>query len=218
MSAHDPMRAKLVAQLSYEHFKFRSVTLADGVTIQICETVVIDDIYLPVTAKETFDIARRYGFFPLTRAVADQLQNKAIFLPYRWQPEMYDYQKSSTYLKSNAYDGISKFGAHKLWVLSNRRGAGGKKAVNYGFYEWMAKQAAGTLHRGGATLDSTYNPKQGLGGAHDDNHWDYSQLLQLMYAAAPLTIDGEKMSMAMALRAGKSSLTDEGAFDSNDLP
>jgi hypothetical protein len=39
-----------------------------------------------------------------------------------------------------------------------------------------------------------------------------------MYAAAPLTIDGEKMSMAMALRAGKSSLTDEGAFDSNDLP
>jgi hypothetical protein len=211
-------RKSLYDKLSQSHFEWKTVVLADGVTLNICKTVVVDGYYLPVTAKETFEVAKWAGYFPLTRAVADQLQNKALFVPYRWQPELFDFEQYSSYLKSNSYDGISNFGAHKLWVLSNRRGVGGTKAVNYGFYELKAKQAAGTPQRGGTNLDSKFNPKQGLGGAHDDNHWDYSQLLQLMYAPAPLTIDGEKLSLAMALAAGKSVVADEGAFDSQDLP
>lgn len=217
-------RAALFNKLKHSDLKFQDFQLSDGNTIKVCKAVQVEDdmgipYYLPVTAKETFDFAKAYGYFPLTRAVADQIMNKATFLAYRWQPELPDFEKYTDFLSSNSYDGISKFGAHKLWVLSKRRGVKSKKSVNYGFYELSANQAKGTLERGGAFLNKKiYNPKQGLGGAHDDNHWDYSQLLQLMYAESPLTIDGESLSLRMALTAGKSVVSDEGAYSSDDLP
>lgn len=211
-------RLDLYSKLNNSHFEWKTVALADGVSLQICKTVKVDDYYLPVTAKETFEIARRWGYFPLTRTVADRIQNRAFFLPYRWQPELFDFEQYSSYLNGNSYDGVCGFGAHKLWVLSHRRGVGVTKAINYGFYEMAANQARGTPKRGGSALDPKYNPKQGLGGAHDENHWDYSQLLQLMYAPAPLTIDGESLSLAMALLAGKDVLTDEDKLTREDLP
>src|SRR5688572_2692620 len=47
------------------------------VVIDVCEVVTVkikgEDIYVPVTATETFDFAAQFQAFPLTRAVADQL-------------------------------------------------------------------------------------------------------------------------------------------------
>lgn len=216
------LRSTLLSKLNHSNFKFKDFKLSDGNTLKICQAVQVEDngsnYYLPVTAKETFDLAKVYGYFPLTRAVADQIMNKATFLAYQWQPELHDFEKYTDFLSGKSYDGISKFGAHKLWVLSKRRGVGNKRAINYGFYELRSGQAKGTLERGGTHLNKIYNPKQGLGGAHDDNHWDYSQLLQFMYAESPLTIDGEKLSLRMALTAGKSVVSDEGPFSSDDLP
>jgi hypothetical protein len=211
-------RQSLFDKLSENHFDWKPVTLVEGVTLNICKTVKVDGYYLPVTAKETFAVAKRFGYYPLTRAVADRIQNKALFVPYRWQPELFDFEQYSAYLDSNGYDGICGFGAHKLWVLSHKRGVGGTSAVNYGFYELKSGQPAGTPNRGGDNLDSKYNPIQGLGGAHDDNHWDYSQLLQLMYASAPLNIDGENLSLSMALKAGKSAVSDKDKLTDQDLP
>lgn len=84
-------RLKLLNKLTFQHFDFQSVKLAEGVVIQISKVVVIDGFYLPVTAKETFEIARKFNCYPLTRAVADQIMNRAVFLPYRWQPELLNY-------------------------------------------------------------------------------------------------------------------------------
>lgn len=211
-------RQSLYDKLSQSHFEWKTVVLAPGVTLEICKTVKVDGFYLPVTAKETFAVAKWMTAYPLTRAVADRIQNQAVFLPYRWQPDLFDFEQYSAFLNSNGYDGICAFGAHKLWVLSHRRGVRGTQAVNYGFYELKKNQGAGTPKRGGANLNEKFNPKQGLGGAHDDHHWDYSQLLQLMRAPAPLTIDGEQLSLAMALVAGKSVVADEDKLTNQDLP
>lgn len=211
-------RQQLLDKLSSSDFKWKPVKLLGGVTIEVCEVVRVDGYYLPVTAQETFNIAKRHGYYPLTRAVADQIMNNATFQQYLWQPELPDFEQYTDYLKDKSYDGISKFGAHKLWVISKRRGVNKTKAINYGFYELRANQAKGTLERGGSNLDKTYNPKQGLGGAHFDNHWDYSQLLQLMKTDAPITVDGKQYSIGMALREGKPAFSDEGEYAQDDLP
>lgn len=196
---------------------WKKVKLAEGVVLEISEVVRAKEFYLPVRPTEVWQIARSTGAFPLTRAVADQLMNNASFLPYRWQPELKDFEQSSFYFRNNSYDGITKFGAHKLWVLSKRRGVDKTRSVNYGFYELSAGQSKGAIYHGGNKLDRKYNPHQGLGGAHDTNWWDYSQLLQLMRSFEPITIDGERLSLGMALNAGKSIVSDEGEYSHDDL-
>lgn len=216
-------RDSLMDKMKVSDLEWNQVVLADGVTLNVSNVLKVDGYYVPVTAKETFAFCRPRGFFPLTRAVLDQIQNKAIFVPYRHQGELADFEKYSVYLNDKKYTGVINCGAHKIWTLTNKRGkkdANNKetKAVNYGFYELRANQAKGADELGGARLSRTYNPTNGLWGGHGDFYWDYSQLLQVMYASAPLTIDGEKMSLAMALAVGKSVVSDEGAFDSEDMP
>ena len=196
---------------------WKKVKLAEGVVLEISEVVRAKEFYLPVRATEVWQIARSTGAFPLTSAVADQLMNRAAFLAYRLQPEIKDFEQSSIFYRNNSYDGITKFGAHKLWVLSKLRGVDDTKSVNYGFYELSKGQSKDVKYRGGDKLDRKYNPKQGLGGRHDTNWWDYSQLLQLMRSFEPITIDGERLSLGMALNAGKSIVSDEGAYSHDDL-
>jgi len=210
-------RDSLMDKFKVSDLEWNQVVLADGVTLNVSNVLKVEGFYLPVTAQETFAICRPRGFYPLTRAVLDQIQNKAIFVPYRHQAELPDFEKYSVYLNEKKYNGVINCGAHKIWVLSNKRGKEGKKAVNYGFYQLRSKNPKDTKERG-AKLSQTYEAENGLWGAHGDFYWDYSQLLQVMYASAPLTIDGEKMSLAMALVAGKPIVSDEGAFDSDDMP
>jgi hypothetical protein len=76
-------------------------------------------------------------------------------------------------------------GIHKLWLLSTYKSehpSDKPRAVNYGQYFKIGK--AGTkdkpLSNRGPYLDKAWNVFQGPGNKHDNGHWDYSQLLQLM--------------------------------------
>lgn len=229
-------RLRLVDKISYEHFKFKSFSLGERVTLQISEVVRVEfentQYYVPVTSEETFSIARRFGFFPLTRAIADKIQNKAVFIPRKYMDsnkDIYDFKTYSKYLAEKQYDGITRSGAHKLWLISNRRGIDdptekdvlekGLKTtttINHGFYDLANNNVIRQDPR--VSLDRKYNIVQNIGAKHNRQHWDYSQLLQLMYAPAPLIVRGRSMSLIQALKSGVSLVTDEGAFDDFDLP
>lgn len=205
------LRQELLKKISPANYDWVDVKLAGNIAIKVCKPVKIDGFYVPVTAKETRDFARSIGAFPLTRAVADQILNNGTFIPYHWQPELHDFEKYSAYLNSRGYDGVRNFGAHKLWVLSSRG-----KAVNYGFYEAIgSKPSTG----GGSHLKPGFNVRQSLGGAHNEHHWDYSQLLQIMFATTPLEIGGSAYSLGMALVAGLPAVWDESQkLQQSDLP
>src|SRR5262249_23108588 len=47
-------------------------------SIEVCSPVSIDGYYVPVTALETWEFARQFNAFPLTRAVADQVHNQVL--------------------------------------------------------------------------------------------------------------------------------------------
>lgn len=99
-------------------------------------------------------------------------------------------------------------------------------SVNYGFYKQRGKNDVRPNGGGGPALPASVAVVQSLGGKHDANHWDYSQLLQLMrFKKQPGTNDrileyrGEKYSMGMALMAGLPFLWDEPVrLTSDDLP
>jgi hypothetical protein len=206
------LRQDLLNKLSFDSFEWIDVTLTGGIVIKVCKAVKIDGLFIPVTAAETREIARKYLVYPLTRAVADQVMNQAAFVSYQGQyPEMLNFKKSSEYLNSNNYDGVRKFGAHKLWLLSSRG-----RAINYGFYEATGSK---TSTGGGLLLKAGFNLRQSLGAKHDGNHWDYSQLLQLMYASKPLEIGGASYSLSMALIQGLPVVWDESQkLKQADLP
>lgn len=211
VSELNKLRQELLKKVSSANYDWVDVNLAGNVVIKVCKPVKIDGLYVPVTANETREFAKRFGAFPLTRAVADQILNNGTFIPYRWQPELYDFEKYSQYLDSKSYDGVKNFGAHKLWVLSSLG-----KSINYGFYEDNgSKPSTG----GGSHLKRGFNVRQSLGGAHNEHHWDYSQLLQLMFAEAPLEIDGKSYSLGMALIEGLPAVWDESKkLQQKDLP
>jgi hypothetical protein len=44
-------------------------------TIEVCSPVMINKYYVPVTARQTWEFAKQFGAFPLTRAIADMTHN-----------------------------------------------------------------------------------------------------------------------------------------------
>jgi hypothetical protein len=187
------LRNTLFAKLQTATFKWWDLNLVGGATkISVCAPVyVMGDhsagdpgafYYVPVTARETYELAKYFGAFPLTRSVADQLYNRAEVkvarppgLDASVGDQGYDFEAASKYYHqqytSGAHDTNRYAGGHKLWILSAV-----KTSVNHGFYK---------------SRDSTQGPNRGdllpqfgaindLGAFHDEERWDYSQLLQLM--------------------------------------
>jgi len=215
------LRAELLAKVTDSDFTWYDVDLeykaqsgaAATVTIKVSNPLRKEGYYLPVTARETFDFAKRYGWLPLTRAVADQAHNQASQFSFTWQANLFDFDKYSndTLAKSYGpvYDTKLVSGSHKLWLLSKF----GKKATNYGFYVKADKSNPpnGPRLKGWRVI-------QTLGGRHNELHWDYSQLLQFMKSDT-LTIDGTSYSLPAAIVAGLPAVWDEGGkLQASDLP
>jgi hypothetical protein len=174
----DKLRQSLLAKLTSIHLRWVEVQIQGGKKIEVSLPVIVDNFYVPVTAEETRKLANKFGALPLTRAVADQYHNQAIHIQPKFQDpskQIFDFELYSTYLLQKYGDGVSrqKFaGAHKLWLLSSSN----RIATNYGFYvPSHSKQT-----QSGKYLDSSFTVIQSLGGRHNNQHWDYSQLLQLM--------------------------------------
>ncbi|MBZ5620920.1 MAG: hypothetical protein LAQ69_19660 [Acidobacteriia bacterium] len=215
------LRADLLGKVASADFDWYDVKLeykmqngtVGNVTVKVCNPLRKDGFYLPVTAKETFDFAKKFGWLPLTRAVADQAHNQATQFTYKPQaPDLLDFEKytvdtlDKSYGPSYAAHLVS--GSHKLWILSKVG-----KATNYGFYA----QADQTHVPNGPRLKGWY-VIQTRGGAHNATYWDYSQLLQLMKADT-LNIDGTNYSLSAAVVAGLEAVWDEGSkLQASDLP
>ena len=202
------------AKIKVTDLKWHPISIGGVITLRVCNPVMIDNFYVPVTANETRAMARKFGAFPLTRSVADHaFMQSPTKIPPRPQSEMYDFLKYTEYLQGRYSQYALSSGAHKLWVLSARG-----RSINYGFYLAMTK---GGKFRAGTPLKETgYTVIQGLGAAHDGAHWDYSQLLQLMMAPSPLLWGGKKYSLRMALLEGVGAIWDEGArkLKPDDVP
>ncbi|MEP6902051.1 MAG: hypothetical protein ABJA66_09890, partial [Actinomycetota bacterium] len=83
-------------------------------------------------------------------------------------------------------------------------------AINHGLY-FKGTPQPGTLL---SSHGSKYKAIQNIGGAHGDDHWDYSQLLQLMRGVVPIPFKDKSgnttmMDMETALLNGHPSLWDE---------
>lgn len=158
-------------------------------TVKVCSPVFIAGYFVPVTARETWDLAAKYDVLPLTRAVADQQVNEAAdrsqFIEFISQPydthlpafdEYAEKLKATKYASASGTSPVS--GSHKLWLLSSR--ATDQKPVNYGFHH-HGKRLPGSDGNPGKYLYSSYSVVNGLIRAHNWPHWwDYSQLLQFM--------------------------------------
>ena len=177
------------------------------VVIQVSEVVKIDGYYIPVNAKETFEFAEKFKALPLTRRVAHQLfQNGspvAVVGQYdasktsesdaAYNP-MFDFVKQSKYLESKNYGGVFDFGAHKIWALSIHKFKKCMETSNPRYGELYRTACENTDPNRIATNYGFYinnKPEQDLGARHEENHWDYSQLLQLMRGFLPIPMRNE---------------------------
>jgi hypothetical protein len=195
----DARQFDLFPRINSASLNWVDIQLIGGCKIQVCSPVFVsysgtktynaggkyeiapgEDFFVPVTAEETYLLAKRFDAFPLTRAVADQVHNQAVRVTKSSMDaskidECYNIPMISEYLRTNYrpyHRSKSKIvsGAHKLWVLSARR-----TSTNHGFH--VPKNSA--FHTPG-NLDPKYSVIQDIGAIHDEKHWDYSQLLQLM--------------------------------------
>jgi hypothetical protein len=199
-------RRALVDSLSASDLQWIDVSLADGYTIKVCAPVRKNDFYVPVTAPETFSLSRRFGGYPLSRAVFDQLHNAYQLADKPRSPDnLLDFELYSRRMKEafGDYYGVTMWsGAHKLWVVSSRG-----KIINYGFHK---RRARGERFRGGRYLDSSrFTLIQGLGAGHATQvgHWDYSQLLQIMKDLRDSS--GRAVDLRRALLDGLLAIWDE---------
>jgi hypothetical protein len=137
------------------------------------QTGLLRYYYVPVTAAETYWFARHFQAYPLTRSVVRQVHYQTTLqmgrpaLDASKPGEGYDLDTSSRFYTSHYYahnvPNQIVSGGHKLWILSAKR-----MSINHGFYVQTAPGA------------KTFRVMNDLGAFHDENHWDYSQLLQLM--------------------------------------
>jgi hypothetical protein len=215
----DKVRIPLVDALTQSDFSWETIVLDGGARIDVSYPMYKGGYFLPVTAQEQWNLARKFKLFPLTRAVADQAFNAATYVPPKPQwPHMYDFEMQTNYLKTTTYYSGYGFnfaaGAHKLWLLSSMKGNG---ATNYGFYVDPNNPLA-DKSGGGKYLDrKKWLLIQSLGGAHDPGHWDYSQLLQMM--SNYRTGDGSTLDLRAALLRGDTGVWDEtGKLEEKLLP
>ncbi len=192
-------------------------------------------LFVPVTPQETMKIAARHNCFPLTRAVADQMFNDSTKVLFKRSlaPDMFNLIEFTKELAATAYGSQYGWGMaagwHKLWVLSTHQSPPGSKygahkegpflytkilkPVNYGFVDKAGTPK--TVVPGGKYLDKTkYALHQDVGNAHFGNHWDYSQLLQIMRNFKDPSNPG--LDLKTALLQGHPALWDEGAALSAD--
>jgi hypothetical protein len=232
MGAPDTFRDGLVSGVADSDFKWAKISLAGGATVEVSHPLFLKDVYVPVTAKEAWTLAAKFKWYPLTRAVADQAHNQAVakgtsVTGVGW-PTLSDYKGFSKSLEAGLYgtkrgstDAVVS-GAHKYWLLSTGpHGVFGadvgkhkkgdpipppvdKKAINYGFY----KPTTTKSYSVGKYLDPKWTVIQGLGGAHDSGHWDYSQLLQFMRNYE----NGSDTDLGAAILAGNPAVWDETPF------
>jgi hypothetical protein len=218
------LRNALFDKIRSAKVKWWDVKLANGLCkIKVCSPVyVLGDhatgepgkfYYVPVTARETYELAKYFGAFPLTRAVADQLYNQAEVkvgkppgLDAGVGNQGYDFPKASAYYHqqytTGEEDSDRYAGGHKLWILSS---AG--TSINHGFYE---TRSATSPAKNAGCLDNHYWTIQDLGPGHPEEHWDYSQLLQLMKEFTGA--DGTPLSttLVQALKDTNPAIWDEG--------
>lgn len=215
-------RKLVIAKLAKTDLFWFEVPLAGSAKISVCSPVNKDGYFIPVTAKETWAFASAWEVFPLTRAVCDQahnfcLNNKMAFsrVPMDPNKEILNYEKYSEKIKDTYganYKSNLVSGAHKLWVISSMASKYKPKAINYGFY-YQGKPQYGAA---GKHLQSGYAVIQALGSRHDGNHWDYSQMLQLM---TNFIVDGQATDLRQALLDGHPALWDESKkIAAADLP
>ena len=236
----EPKRLFLLGKVTDKTFNWRKISLKNGHSVQVSFPVRVahvgtmqknaDGIYelshtylfVPVTAAEQQAICKLHGYIPLTRAVADQCLNdakrSATYVPFQGQyPHMADFELFSALLESKGYGGNPQgwgYGAHKLWLLSRHpsKPDQGKGAVNYGFYG-----PPGSVRFGHPNLDAPTEIEQDLGGRHNDTHWDYSQLLQVMKELKDK--DGKSLDLRAELLAGNPAVWDEASKpQAIDLP
>ena len=167
-------------------------------SIQVCSPVrkkdpKHGDLFIPASKNELWKLAQRLNkgvaegekIYPLTRAVADLAQNAATYVspigkydPMQGDENRYDFVKyAGILLKTDYTDSNAKLvsGCHKYWLLSCH-GAGSGKPVNYGFY---ADKKYPKVLPGGPYL-KTYGVVNGFLAGHNNDFWDYSQLIQFM--------------------------------------
>jgi hypothetical protein len=217
------LRSLLIDAIRAEDLKWFTLDLRMGqpddvaasYTVQVCSPVLVSGFFVPVTAQETWDLASRFGALPLSRAVADQQVNEAVrlgnfveFSPLNIETHGPGFDAFTDVLKATKY--MSGFGnaavsgSHKLWLISSR--TTDAKPVNYGFHHRGA-QLPGSQGAAGPYLQSSYSVVNGLIRAHDwANHWDYSQLLQLM---RDLRANGEPVDLRQALLSQNPAVWDE---------
>jgi N-acetyl-anhydromuramyl-L-alanine amidase AmpD len=217
------LRSLLIDAIRAEDLKWFTLDLRMGqpddvaasYTVQVCSPVLVSGFFVPVTAQETWDLASRFGAMPLSRAVADQQVNEAVrlgnfveFSPLNIETHGPGFDAFTDVLKATKY--MSGFGnaavsgSHKLWLISSR--TTDAKPVNYGFHHRGA-QLPGSQGAAGPYLQSSYSVVNGLIRAHDwANHWDYSQLLQLM---RDLRANGEPVDLRQALLSQNPAVWDE---------
>jgi hypothetical protein len=197
-------RATLVANITAADLVWSEVPLLGGYKILVSAPVMKDDLFVPVTAKESMALARRLEVFPLSRAVMDQAHNHAVKVAKQKTPaSLLDFVTYTDRLKPTAYvtqrASALVSGAHKLWVISARG-----PVINYGFY---IRRAATDPVRCGPRLDAQYNVIQSLGAKHNGAHWDYSQLLQFMTRLQDES--GQAVDLRQALLTRHAAVWDE---------
>jgi hypothetical protein len=200
------LRAELYPKLKGTTLQWQTVDLGFNATVEVCVpasvTVEYADVtkynllftaksgtspplFLPVTKKETWEMAQYFKAFPLTSKVMDSTYSDKSVTTVAFHggkftagAETDNFVNYSDYLASKGADAKKLFsGAVKLWILSNVQpgrtpscpGSADPKedpSVNYGMYN--------------PTPQSPVHPIQGAAACHDQNHHDYSQILQLM--------------------------------------
>ena len=222
----EALRKKLLAGVTQaSDLVWKTVPLAGGATIKVCNPFMSSDLWVPVTAQEQWMLALSMKVFPLTRAVADQAHlfadTKGTAFSYLWCSVIWDFQRASddrnkktSYLSSynTALSPVS--GSHKCWILSNGPSGDPKgQAVNYGFYTKQLQKKEGD--GGGGRFQCKYLQNtswyvvQNLGSWHNKLEADYSQLLQFM---TEYTVNGTTLGasdLRDALLKGDPVLWDE---------
>jgi hypothetical protein len=173
-------------------------------------------LYVPVDANETNAFALKWNVLPLTRAVADQAHNAAVYVKKpEWPPpkdakrRMYDFVGYSQKLQQQRgyplHHGVRLVsGAHKLWVMSAKG-----PVINHGFHAPVSvcRTIPGLLCVPNPVLDAPFVAIQNISAKHNARHWDYSQLLQFMTDLR--NEKGEPVDLCGALLNGHAAVWDE---------